>query len=104
MTAEALKRIIAAEYEANQIKLIVLNRSSESVATVKAECEENVKKTLERAKSEIEQLRRATDRKAMDAAAELASSTANRLATMRARAEKRLDTVAQRIFERIVNV
>lgn len=104
LPADAIKRIITAEYEANQVKLIVLNRSNESIAAAKEECERSLRAALDRAKQEIEQLQRATDKKAMDAANELASSTANRLATMSARAEKRLDTVAQRIFERIVNI
>ena len=104
MLADSMKYILAAEYEANQVKLIVLNRSKESIEQAQQEGEESVAASLARAKSELEQLQKTSDRKAMEAAAELASSTANRLATMRARAEKRLDTVAQRIFERIVNV
>jgi len=104
LSAEAIKHILAAEYEANQVKLIVLNRSNESVEKVKAECAKSVDVSLVKATAEIEQLKKNTDRKAMEAAAELASNTANRLATMSARAEKRLDTVAQRIFERIVNI
>jgi len=99
-----MKYILAAEYEANQVKLIVLNKSKESIEQAQLEGEESVAASLTRAKAELEQLQKASDRKAMEAAAELASSTANRLATMRARAEKRLDTVAQRIFERIVSV
>jgi phosphatidylglycerol:prolipoprotein diacylglycerol transferase len=43
-------------------------------------------------------------RTCLEAAAELANSTANRLATMRARAEKRADVIAQRIYERIVSI
>lgn len=104
MTADALKQIITAEYEANQVKLIVLNRSNESIEATREECEKKVKEALEKAKTEILHLQKVTDKKATDAAAELASSTANRLATMSARAEKRLDTVAQRIYERIVNI
>lgn len=104
LPADAIKRVITAEYEANQVKLIVLNKSNESVAATKTECDKKLQETLARAKSEIEQLQKTTDRRAMDAAAELASSTANRLATMKARAEKRLDTVATRIFERIVSI
>ena len=104
MLAESIKYILAAEYEANQVKLIVLNKSKETIEKAKADGEKSVALTLARAEAEIEQLKQAADRKAMEAATELASSTANRLATMRARAEKRLDTVAQRIFERIVNV
>ena len=103
MLADSLKYILAAEYEANQVKLIVLNKSRDSIEKAIAEGEELVAASLARAESEINQLKKASDTKAMESAAELASSTANRLATMRARAEKRLDTVAQRIFERIVS-
>jgi len=99
-----MKYILAAEYEANQVKLIVLNKSKDSIEQAKKEGEESVASSLARAKAELEQMQKIADRKAMTAASELASSTANRVATMRARAEKRLDTVAQRIFERIVNV
>ena len=104
MLSDSIKYILAAEYEANQVKLIVLNKSKETIEKAKADGEQSVKTTLARANVEIEQLKKQSDRKAMESASELASSTANRLATMRARAEKRLDTVAQRIFERIVNV
>ena len=104
MLADSIKYVLAAEYEANQVKLIVLNKSKDSIELASADGEKSVAASLARAEAEIDQLRKSSDRKAMEAAAELASSTANRLATMRARAEKRLDTVAQRIFERIVSV
>ena len=104
MLAESIKHILAAEYEANQIKLIVLNKSKETIEQAEVTGKKSVATTLTRAKSEIEILKKSSDLKAMEAAKELASSTANRIATMRARAEKRMDTVAQRIFERIVNV
>jgi len=104
LLADSIKYILAAEYEANQVKLIVLNKSKETIEKAKIDGEKTVVSSLARAEAEIEQLKKASDRKAMESAAELASSTANRLATMRARAEKRLDTVAQRIFERIVSV
>jgi len=104
LLADSLKYVLASEYEANQVKLIVLNKSKETLEQARKEGEESVAKTLERAKAELEHLRKTSDRKAMEAAAELASSTANRLATMRARAEKRMDIVAQRIFERIISV
>ena len=104
MLADSINQILAAEYEAIQVKFIVQEKSKESVDKTESEGKNSVASTLARAESEIEQLRKASDRKAMDDAAELASSTANRLATMRARADRRLDTVAQRIFERIVNV
>ena len=104
MLADSIKYILAAEYEANQVKLIVLNKSKESIEKTIADGEATVAVAQKRARAEIDQLKKASDSKAMESAAELASTTANRLATMRARAEKRLDTVAQRIFERIVNI
>ena len=102
--ADSIKLILAAEYEANQIKFIILNKSKESIEQAEADGKKAIETTLARAESELEQLRKASDRKATEAAIELASKTENRLATMRARAEKRLDTVAQRIFERIISV
>ncbi|MDR2571934.1 MAG: hypothetical protein LBD23_16780 [Oscillospiraceae bacterium] len=102
--ADSIRNILATEYEVNQIKLIVLNKSKDQIESAKTEGENSVTSTLARAEKEIEQLIKSSDRKATQAAVELASSTANRIATMRARAEKRLDTVAQRIFERIVSV
>ena len=104
LAAEFLKYVLAAEYEANQVKLIVLNKSKESIEAAKTDGEESVKTSFARAEYEIEQLKKSSDRKAMESASELASTTANRIAAMRARAERRLDTVAQRIFERIVSV
>ena len=104
MLAESLKYILASEYEANQLKLIVLNKSKETIEQAIKDGEESVERTLARAKIELEQLQKSSDRKAMEAAAELASNTANRIAAMRARAEKRMDIAAQRIFERIISV
>ncbi|MDR2599012.1 MAG: hypothetical protein LBC73_01900 [Oscillospiraceae bacterium] len=104
MPTDSIKYILAAEYEANQVKLIVHGRSQESINKAKEDGEKLVADSIARARSEIGQLKVASDRKAMEAALELASTTENRLATMRARAEKRLDAVAQRIFERIINI
>ena len=104
MLADSMKYILAAEYEAIQIKLLVLNKSKETIEQATADGEKAIAESLSRAEAEIEQLKKSSDKKAMEAAVELASSTANRLATMRARADRRLDTVAQRIFERIVSV
>jgi len=104
LPAEFLKHIIAAEFEANQVKLLVSEKSKESLERAQIDGDKLVSASLVRAKAEIEALRREADRRAMEAAAELANSTANKLATMRARAEKRADVIAQRIFERIVSI
>jgi vacuolar-type H+-ATPase subunit H len=104
MSAEHLKYIIAAEYEANQVKLLVAEKSKESLKQAHIDGEKLVSAAVVRAKAEVEALKREADHRAMEAATELANSTANRLATMRARAEKRADIIAQRIFERIVSI
>jgi len=104
LSAESLMHIIAAEYEANQVKLLVAEKSKKSLEQAQISGEKLVSASLVRAKAEIEALKVSSDRKAMEAAAELASSTANKVATMRARAEKRADIIAERIFERIVSI
>ena len=104
MLAESVEYILRTEYEANQVKLLVENRLKEAEEKAREEGEQSIAKSITRAEAEIEELRKTSDRRVMEAAVELASSTENRLATMRARAERRLDTVAERIFERIVSV
>jgi len=64
---------------------------------------EVVSATLERAEFEIAHLMRVSDQKATEEAMKLAGSTANKLATMRARADRRLEAAAGLIVERIVN-
>jgi len=104
MLPDLIKAILATEYEATQVKLLIMKKSQEAKEQAIKDGNDATAETLKRAESDINQLRRASDKKAMESAAELASSTANRLATMRARAENRLDLVAQRIFERIVSI
>jgi len=104
MLADNLKQILSAEHEANQLKLIILNKSKDSIEQTKANGEKAITEARARAEHEIEQLKKVADQKAMEAASELASSTANRLATMHARSEKRMEMVAERIFERIRSV
>jgi hypothetical protein len=65
--------------------------------------EEVVATTLVRAETEITHLRRKADQKAAEEAADLASTTANRQAALHARAERRMDSAAQLIIERMRN-
>jgi len=62
-----------------------------------------IERTLARAESEIAHLTRAAEKKVTGDALELASKTANRQATIRARAERRLEAAASYIVERIVS-
>jgi len=104
MLADGLKQILAAEYEAEQVKQLIIDKSKETIEQIKIDGEKAIVAARERAENELTELRKSADQKAMKEAADLASSTANRLATMHARSEKRLDLVAERIYERIVNV
>ena len=103
MSIEALKLICSAEEDARQAMLKARQSAQESVDEIERAGRETIASTLERAESEIAHLIRVSDQKATQEALELASTTANRLATLRARAERRLDSVALIIVERIVN-
>ena len=104
MSLEAIKSISAAEDEARQAKLLAQQKARESVEAAENAGKEAIASMKTRAESEIAHLKRTADQKAADQAVELASTTANRQATLRARAEGRLDKAAQLIVERIVNV
>jgi hypothetical protein len=78
-------------------------KARESIDEAENAGKAKVASTIARAESEIAHLIRASDQKATEQAKELASKTANRQATLRARAERRLDD-AELIIERIVSV
>ena len=99
---EAINGILAVEDEARQAKLVAQKKALEAAEEAIKRGKETVASTLARAESEIAHLRRQADQKASEQAVELASTTANRQATLRARAERRLDTAAQMIVERIL--
>jgi V/A-type H+-transporting ATPase subunit G/H len=101
---DAIKAISAAEDESRQLKLLARQNARDSIEEAQRNGEEAVAKARDYAESEIATLTRATDRKATDQALELASKTANRQATLRARAERRLDAAVSLIIERIVKV
>jgi len=99
-----IEAICEAEKDAFLACCIMQQKAQETIDEAHKAGKETVSSTLKRAESEIAHLIRASDQKATKEAEELASSTANRLATMRARAERRLDSAAQLILERIVSV
>ena len=103
MSLEAIKTICAAEEEARQAVLVTRKNAQDAVEATKKAGAEIVTSTITRAESEIAQLTRLVDHKATEGAMALASTTANRQATLHARAERRLEAAAQLIFERIVN-
>jgi len=104
MSMDAIKIIAEAEEEARQAHLHAREKAARSVADAEKAGEEAVAATLARAELEIAGLKRLSDQKATERAVELASTTANRQATLRARAEGRLEKAAALIVERIVSV
>ena len=103
MSLEGLKLVYEEEEKARLAREAAQQIAQDAVNETQMECDEIVASTLARADSEIAHLIRLSDKKATQQAAELASATANRQATLRARAERRLDTAASLIVERIVN-
>jgi V/A-type H+-transporting ATPase subunit G/H len=101
---EALKAICTAEEESQQEILLAQEKADEEVGEADHAGKKAIASTIDRAESEIAHLIRTSDQKATEQAKELASKTANRKATQRARAERRLDDAASLIVERIVKV
>ena len=104
MSMDAIKSISEAETEARQAKTRAQQAAEQIVADAEKAGKESLTSMNARAESEIATLIRKADLEAEEHAKELASTTANRQATLRARAESRLDKAAQLIIERIVNV
>ena len=103
MCLEAMKSIKTAEEEARLSIALAQRNAKQMVDEAETTGKESVASTLVRAESEIAHLRRYADQKAASQAVELASTTANRQATLRARADRRLDAAAQLIVERILS-
>ena len=104
MSLEAIKSISAAEDEARQAKLSAQENAREAIEAAEKKGKDSVASSLARAESEIAHLIRTADQRAAEQAVELASTTANRQAAIRARAEGRIDKAARLIVERIVNI
>jgi V/A-type H+-transporting ATPase subunit G/H len=104
VSLEAIKSIGAAEDEARQAKISAQQKAREDVEEAEKNGKESLASMVANAESEIAELNLTFDQKAATQAAEIVSTTANRQATLRARAEGRLEKAAQLIVERIVNV
>ena len=102
MLKEALSSICEAEAEADKRIIIAGENAQKSIEDAKEAGIAAIERTLARAETEIAHLTRLAELKATESAKELASKTANRKATIIARAERRLDTAAKLIVERIV--
>ena len=104
MSLEMIKLVCANEEESRQIIMLAQQDAQALINETERVGREKVTSTLKRAESEIAHLMKVSDQKATQEALELASTTANRLATQRARAERRLEFAAQLIVERIVKL
>lgn len=102
MLLESLKLIHAVEEEIRHAKLLAQQNARDAIEEARRLGEERISRSLARAESEVAHLTRNADHKATEQALELASKTANKQATLRARAERRLDSAAKLIVERIV--
>ena len=104
MPLDEMMSIIAVEDEARKAKFQAEQDAQSAIEDEIRAGEKAVAATLARAESEIAGLKRTADQNAARQALELASTTANRQATLRARAERRLDSAAILVIERIWNV
>jgi len=102
VSVDMLRIVCAVEEEARQSIENEKEIAKETIKLAHIAGEKQIESTVEMAKSEVDHLLRASHQKATADAKELASSNANKLATKRARAEKRLDSAAEFILERIV--
>jgi len=101
---EAVRIIRAVEDETRHAKTLAWQNARDAIEEAHRSGEEGVARSLARAETEIAYLTRVSDQKATELAKDLASKTANKQATLRARAERRLDAAAKLIVERIVKV
>ena len=103
MSFEAITTVREAEERARQIKTEAAQSAAEAIEAAERDGKEAVEAALCKAREELKSLRSKTDEKATQDAEALAATTKNREATMRTRAEARLDQAASLIVERIVN-
>jgi len=98
---DMINLIFAAEEDSRQARIFAQQNAQELIDEADRSGREKVASTLARAEAEIAHMTRLSDQKATQYAMELASTTANRKATLHARAERRLDSASQYIVERI---
>ena len=102
MSLDALKKIKTTEDEGRAAIAAAREKAREVVDNAEEAGMQTLDLTRLRAESEIAELMRAYDQQAAEIARELAATTANRQAMLRARAEGRLEKAAAFIVERIM--
>ena len=102
MALEALDTIALAEEKARQIRAAAGTEAKKSLQEAEAAVAAMIADAESKADSEIRDLTRKADEKAKEDAVALAATTRNREATMRARADRKMEKVVAGIVERIV--
>ncbi len=102
MSLEALDTIALAEEKARQIRAAAGTEAKKALQAAEDAVAAMIAEADDRAEAEIREMTRKADEKAKEDAVALATSTRNREATMRARADRKMDQVADGIVERIV--
>ena len=102
MSMEALDAIALAEEKARQIRAAAEQEAKKLLEQTKAAGEIAVATAESRAENEVRELMRRGDEKAREDAQLLASTTRNRRAAMKARAERETEQAVALVTERIV--
>ncbi len=103
MSLQALDTIALAEEKARQIRAAAQAEARRSVQEAEDAVKSMAAAADDKAAAEVKDLIRKADDKAKEDAGVLASNTRNRQAAMKARAERKMDAVVDKIVERIVN-
>jgi V/A-type H+-transporting ATPase subunit G/H len=103
VSLDAIQTITAAEEAARRALLDAQAEARRSAEDSERAGRETVDEARTQAEEEIRGMKRELDIKAAERAKELAETTSNRRATLRAHAEVRLNRAAELIVERIVS-
>lgn len=103
MSLEALDTIALAEEKARQIRAAAATEAKKKVQEAENAVALMIAGAEGKAEAEIRDLTHKADEKAKEDAAALASTTRNRQAAMKARADRKMEQVVDGIVERIVN-
>lgn len=103
MSLEALDTIGLAEEKARQLRAAAQAEARKSVQEAEQAVTVMIAAAEGKADAELRELTRKADEKAKEDAGVLASTTRNREAAMKARADRKMEQVVDGIVERIVN-
>ena len=103
MSLEALDTIALAEEKARQIRAAAQAEAKKAIQEAETAVTVIIAAADGKADAEVKDIIRKADEKAKEDAGVLASNTRNRQAAMKARAERKMDEVVDKIVERIVN-